>query len=1010
MEKSPRVGASAGEAESSLESFPPPPSSPERRSASPVRAEARVPDPSLPAPVPSDEASPSPAVPSLVAVRTWDRLKDEREKWKDFESFCTSEWEAVEPDVGDWWRNTPEYYGQGWPLQVFGPRERIRAISNMSTTGFLAFLDQKGKELLRGYFLFKVYKSLLRRGYIPGTTDFLDSLEDLWLEWPPQNDPYGYQLHKQKMCATIPADHPLLNSRAILATLNLGADWMRLQKIGNNPKCLDWSMIPPVKRQRLNVTWVRLKETGHKAILDEAVKVNFRVDHWFDSAPPPPESALVPGEPHSNDEKQARAPDLSTILDSIYPCAVTPQPSPLPPRNPGRLAPRSPDPENPASDPSNSQFSDDTARATPDSESPKSASRSPSPGPSSKPSKEERKRQRKNRDRATSQAIRSKAAAILAMLRSTNAGMEDEVAAPAAPEESPVLEKPAVEDKLAVSEEWVLAGKPPAEEEAAVPAAEDHAATQPVVVEEPAQDAPAPPERNEAKEKRKAKEQRRKERRRAEKAQMEKMARLAEEDKARSREEQRREAEEKLNREAERKLQADRQKWAEDAQRRQQEDLKREEKSRRREEEARRYQHQVRREERQRQAEARRRERDAARAAANRATQSAIATPPADVPAPPILEIASPEKKPSQEKEPSIRGEDTRKVRPVLAPAAPPSAAAPAPAPAAPPAAAPTPVSPPSLAGRTQGALASSAESSLATETTPPRPQLDEGNAAPRTQTALAWRQLERRARRLVRRETRRIVARDVRRLVAAELDRVRPRDSSSEASRVDQMMVDRLIEESSWDRRSGYNTRDCGRGRSASLSSTNPLWNDRGAGRFGSSRTVAWKLEAWETWFGIFKIGHEVETPHGTPQSAPSSEGSSPNARRLLAATNNGQGTLSQDLDLALVHLFVLFYSADGGRRATVVGAGGHTWQRETSSLLPLFFCFLSHVETFSPNPGSSHHPVAAGVCQESARNLPATVTSDGRHRCPINLVPYLAATPQHLRPSLHKSDRGEE
>ncbi|KAK0614368.1 hypothetical protein B0T14DRAFT_570309 [Immersiella caudata] len=845
MGDSPRPGVSAGESSVSPSPAPPPPYLPLRGWAVSVYAGARDPAPSLLVSPQSAEGSPD--MPAFVSVRTWDRLQSEREKWKDFESFCTTEWEEDEPNVADWWRNTPQYYTQGWPLQIFGSRERIRAISSLTTKGFLEIIrqDEGGhlamggltannmvaatfrrvcKELkvdvdlrkfqtydmLRGYFIFEIFREIIRDGFVPGTVNFLDSMEDLWLEWPPQNDPYGLQLHKLKPCVAVRLSYPLLNSRAVLTCLNLSAGWKRLEAIGNVPECINREPVPRVRTHRRNVTWQRLKESGQKAILDEAVKVGFKVDHWFYHAPSSPDSALVPGEPHPSDEQQPRAPDIETILDSVFPHTVPPPPSPIPSGNQISLTPRSPDPGYPLGDPStvehaenhNSQSSDRTLFETPE-ESPSSPPQSPPPGPSPAPAPLEPSSPvpSSEEEDVSAQDIKAKAAAILVRL-ATAAGPETEKeAVAAAPAEAPaVLGGPAVE------EEWVVM------EEPAAPVPVCDAATQPAVAETPAEDAPpaqdVPSAHDEAKAKRKAKEQRRKERRRVEKAQAEEMKSRLEEEKARKREEQRREAEEKLNREAERKLQADRQKWAEDTRCRQQEVRDRKKEARRREEDARRPQKEVR-------------------------------------PAPP----------------------------------------------------APPPVAPTNPAGRTHGALASPAESSSVTETAPPHPLPNEGNAAPQVQTTLPWRQLARRARRLVRRETRRIVARDVRRLVAAELDRVRPRDSSGNVSRVDRMVLDRLIEESSWNRRSGYNNRDCGRGRSASLSSNNPSWMEWGVGRFGPRGNVAGKLEAWEAC---------------QPPSAPSSKTSSPNAYRHPAATNKGRSILSQDLDFAVVHLFVPFDSAD--------------------------------------------------------------------------------------------------
>jgi hypothetical protein len=59
----------------------------------------------------------------------------------------------------------------------------------------------------------------------------------------------------------------------------------------------------------------------------------------------------------------------------------------------------------------------------------------------------------------------------------------------------------------------------------------------------------------------------------------------------------------------------------------------------------------------------------------------------------------------------------------------------------------------------------------------------------------------------------------------------------------------------------------------------------------------------------------------------------SSSNACRHPAATNNGQGTLSQDLDLALVHLFVLFDSAESAP-LSLAGVAGYLQKCEDTGL----------------------------------------------------------------------------
>ena len=504
---------------------------------------------------------------------------------------------------------------------------------------------------------------LMQRGYEPGTTRFLDSVEELYLD-------------DTQECIFVTADHPKLNVRTTLTALNF-SDFTRLKNAGDVPECKQWVGRVTNRTIHRNRTWARLKNMGLKKILDEAVCASFRVDHWFYDAPIAPDDAIVP------DENPSTAPGIGTILAGVFPdypppsyqeeasnpppffkppvvIAVSP-PFIAPSFSPGAVVGSSPlRLEKPVTTPQSQAFlappPDDTLVS--DTE---TVAKTPVPTPPETPaarlSRKQKESQEKKQQMAAKKKQRQEQAGEVAHAEqpqdagetsaeedatSSQQSLADKLAAfigaglvlrhkakhCAGQNDEPGLPKTGLfkSSKRLDSEHCDGQGDGPTLRDTTsltkTALSLSHPSKRPESsTTDPETEINCNPARDNAKAKRKEKEQRRKESRRAEKAKEEEAKRCAEEEKARKREEERRKAEERLIREVEQRLLEDRQRWAEQTRRREKEDTRRQ---LQRAEEVSRQLQQV--------AEAARRQRQQAEEeAGSRALQSARATQPARV-------------------------------------------------------------------------------------------------------------------------------------------------------------------------------------------------------------------------------------------------------------------------------------------------------------------------------------------------------------------------------------------
>ncbi|KAK0638974.1 hypothetical protein B0T16DRAFT_497156 [Cercophora newfieldiana] len=792
----------------------------------------------------------------ILPIRTWNRLSSFDEWWKDFESFSTREWEEVEPNVPLWWQHAHCSNGLEWPLRVIGPREKVRALSNLTFEGLLEIIRQEehlgaggpsgfslvaksfrkacydtGKTVqISNYFVFDVFYQLTRICEHPGGFGFINTLQDMFIFWPRQRNVPGKEQNMAGMCVCIPEEHPYLNVRATLTALNLG-DFSRLQKIGY----ADQTNLFKPRQSRLNKrneVWASLKNIGFKPVIEEAVKFGFRVDHWFYDSPAPPDSALVPGEPHPTDVSQPRARYIGEILEDHS--------VPFQALQFDADTPRSPDSENFTIVDQTDQMINSWAIQNLLTSGPDGAlageqggiPESQPPKPSKMALEKERKRQQKKRKKMRLQAARE-----VEPTPGFDAGEEtvsesptaeellaEGPAVPATPEE-PSVEQPIADEPIAGS----AIAEATVEEPLPSPGEVDTPAT---ATESMSQHLPA--EHDEAKSKRKEKEQRRKERRRAEKAQLEEGKKRVEEEKARKREEQRREAEEQRNKEAEKKLQQDRQRWEEEARRREEAQNRRllaqaAEEHRRAEE--------LRRGEELRRAEKLR-----------RVSESALSTQPAGPSSQPAQPISSPSKRLSGGNKANIIGDIILDDTQASAPGAP-STVAQAPVPGVAPGEE-QPEQGPCAGEEKPAEAAAAAEAGVSKIKQPevqplakaqrpalpararrkptpsPPPRGRQAHRRPKGKRA-AWKNLADRiadrTRQLVSRDVRRLLADEVPRLIADEVRRTWTGEEQRRA-RADALVLERLIEESSGGRKEPYNTRDCGRGRSASHPAPAPM------------------------------------------------------------------------------------------------------------------------------------------------------------------------------------------
>lgn len=169
-----------------------------------------------------------------------------------------------------------------------------------------SYLNKEENERLAKKFIFDMFFLTMKRGFDPGSVQFLNKVEELFLAWPTEGDEDGRLTHLQPPCIYVDAGHPFLHAGAVLVALNLG-DFKRLQTAGRVEDCVEWE---GKKRERVaqrTWIWARLKGMGLGTVVEEAVRGGFRVDHWFPYAQEARMCALFP-------EATPTAPDIADLL------------------------------------------------------------------------------------------------------------------------------------------------------------------------------------------------------------------------------------------------------------------------------------------------------------------------------------------------------------------------------------------------------------------------------------------------------------------------------------------------------------------------------------------------------------------------------------------------------------------------------------------------------------------------------------------------------------------------